>query len=566
MDETLPSFEETQPVEQQLPSFEETKPVDSALPSFEETEPVDKFKTPGQRIATVAEGMAGPIGTAIETAPIPGEDIVTSVLSKHPLGIAALMAKKALGQVAESDIISRQLANPVEHETGKFIGSVGALATAPELSLASHTPALTKVGAYAIKGAIDMGLIQGADEISKAMLGQGDPQAPVAAALSNVGASMLLGFGTGGLFSAGLVGAGSALKAMEAARLGTKLEKFLVEVGQKTISPGSVKSASKAVSDSAALYVGGYPGMVIADKLGLHKLVEKMMVGPAAKKASAYLGPMVLKVAATDKVKNMAQLMDYATAIQLGERASTKGVEALFKGSANEGLNLAVDERKKDKLRDFIENGGVDQQIRDGQATEGEPAFAKGGLVGGGDSIAENFPEQNILLNTARGRISGYLNSVKPVKKSAQYIYDTDRPDKQKDREYDKTLDLALNPLSILNHVKKGTLLPKHMQAFTSMYPELHQSLSKKMTDQIMKNKLDKKAKKPPYKIRQAMSLFLGSSLDSSFSPMNMQAAQAVFANQKAAQAPPPKEGAVTKLDDSSLTSSQARQKRANKI
>ena len=81
-------------------------------------------------------------------------------------------------------------------------------------------------------------------------------------------------------------------------------------------------------------------------------------------------------------------------------------------------------------------------------------------------------------LNTARARISGYLNSVRPLENSAKLPYDSDRKDARKERDYDKVLSLANQPLSILNHIKDGTLLPRHVKHFTQMYPELHQELS----------------------------------------------------------------------------------------
>lgn len=134
-----------------------------------------------------------------------------------------------------------------------------------------------------------------------------------------------------------------------------------------------------------------------------------------------------------------------------------------------------------------MEDGGVAQKIRDASLQQGQPqTYAKGGEVSSimqehqSNPIADVYPEQNVLLNSAKARISGYLNSVRPHPNPTKLPYDSEQKDPQKEREYNKTLDLAANPLSILKHVKDGTLGPKQMAAFNAMYPDLHQHLSKK--------------------------------------------------------------------------------------
>ena len=66
------------------------------------------------------------------------------------------------------------------------------------------------------------------------------------------------------------------------------------------------------------------------------------------------------------------------------------------------------------------------------------------------------------------------------------------------------------------------------MSAIKSVYPDLHAHLSSKITQRLMENKMDE-GKKPPYKMRQALSLFLGGNVDSTMTQSNIMAAQNSF-------------------------------------
>lgn len=85
------------------------------------------------------------------------------------------------------------------------------------------------------------------------------------------------------------------------------------------------------------------------------------------------------------------------------------------------------------------------------------------------------------------------------------------------------------------------------------------------MTERMMQSQL-KEETKPKYKTRQALSLFLGTNLDSTLTPAGIQAAQGVFAKQKAQkQMPPNSKSSLSKMGPNSQTASQARDKNLNK-
>lgn len=606
-----PSFEETTeiPQKQEQPAFEDTVEVkNQQQPTFEETEPTkkDKYSTSMQKIGTSAEGLAqgfaGPIATLAEQG-----------LNK--IGVPGLSDEEIKGRREENpEIFAASEATGLIGGLLTGVGEAGLIAKSVQgLNVAKDAGILAKIGSAALKGAIEMGLIQGGDEISKSMLGQGDPEHPVAVALANTGAMALLGSITGGAFNAAGQGSSKTLKMIENSKLGTKLINFLsgfghaaaysaekgipseemalkqmasipedVGAGAQSHMPSfrsghklfeeSIPKISQRATEAVGGKVAGPAGVWAADKIGIGKALDKMLNKTITRASQKYVAPMILKAASNGAVQNVGQILDYATAIQTGNQAVIKGVDSLFKYGTGEALNYEIPEIDRKVLKKYIEDGGADKQISDEAQQQGAiaPAYAGGGKVNEmGDQqneISNHWPEQNVLLSSAKGRVSGYLNSIRPQSNKPKLPFDSEHKNKHEDREYNKAIDLALKPISVLKHVKEGTLLPKHVTALTQMYPEVYKHLSQKITERMMQAQVNKE-KRPPYKTRQALSLFLGTSLDSTLTPMGIQAAQNVFAQQKAQKAAP-SQGSMSGLKTTgadAMTPEQARTKNLNK-
>jgi hypothetical protein len=544
----------------------------------------DKYTTPGQQAKTVAEnvaqGAAGPVATEFETSPI---STGLSEIAKYAPGglkVPAAILKMAIGQVNPEDITSRQQQNPGEALAGQVAGNIGQAAISPVGALASR-------GARALKGGIESGVITANDEISKAMLGQGDPGDVVAAKIAG---STGLGLLAGSLFGQNASTAGKELKLIQDSKIGSKLSDFLAGMGhnaqflepeaQKIIPEGVTNAKafswgqkaydalhSKALATGIGWLTGKTEGTIVAPVI--HEAL-KHIVGPQlTSKSQKYIAPALLKAAASGVVKNPSQILEHAASVTKGETALNNAIESVFAAGSGKAAELLGPE-KDDKLKEHIENGGLDEQLQQGSSPE-TPAFAKGGEVkpmaeiNENNEIANHWPEQNVMLTAAKARVSNYLSSLKEPSIQSRLPFDKKIKNKEQEREYGKAINLANNPLSILNHVKDGTLTPRQMKHFTSMYPELYNSVSKKMTKRLMEHQIDEETK-PKYKTRQAMSLFLGSHLDSTLIPQNIQAAQMVFINQKAQkQAAMNNTSSLNKAGKNAMTDDQAREKHLNK-
>lgn len=539
-----------------------------------------KYETPGQQALTLGENFAKGIAPGLAT------------YAENKLSQAGVPGLSPEEQVA------RKTANPIEAAGSEIAGNVGLMTALPEVEFLK----LGQVGTKAINGMLQMGLISGGDEISKSLLGQGDP---IDAVASHMAESAGIGLLTGGLFGKAEQLGAKGLKALENEKYGAKITGFLSGFGHAAtfpesevlplnksafmrsetskLDPMAFKTGQKAYnaitgdlagkaakygSDYAGYKVGGLPGVVMGHVIGEH--LEKLINTNLPKASQKYVGPAILKAASSSSIDNLSQIIDHATTIGKGAQKISKGVEALFNAGSNQALDYDTSEKQREKLRHYIENDDLGQEIKDeNNQTPSPSGFAEGGKVENTvqkpNAVATVYPEQNVLLSAAKGRVSGYLNSIRPVKNMMKLPFDSDHKDPQKEREYNKALDFANQPMSILKKIKNGTLVPKDMEHLTNMYPELHSHLSKKITEKIADHKMDE-TKKPPYHVRQAMSLFMGSNLDSTMTQPSMQAAQNVFAQQNAQkQAPPNSKSSLSKLGEAAQTPEQARTQRLNK-
>lgn len=149
-------------------------------------------------------------------------------------------------------------------------------------------------------------------------------------------------------------------------------------------------------------------------------------------------------------------------------------------------------------------------------------------LMDGASDVAHYFPGHGqALTQTAMGAVN-YLNSQRPSNPKTG-VLDTEIPvSKTQEAVFHRTLTIAQQPLSVIQHIKDGTLLPQDMQTLNAVYPALYQQMSQKLMSAMTDHVSD--GNTVPYRLRQSLSLFLGQPLDSTMTPQSIQSIQSVFA------------------------------------
>lgn len=149
-------------------------------------------------------------------------------------------------------------------------------------------------------------------------------------------------------------------------------------------------------------------------------------------------------------------------------------------------------------------------------------------------NLATYLPNHAAQISQTASMAVNYLNSVRPNTVGTGLLDGKRTPSASELSQYNRTLKIAEQPLTVLQHIKQGNLTTRDIQDLKAMYPGYYDYLSQ----QLMSKVIDMKAKgKPiPYALRQSIALFTGQTLDSTMTPSAIQAAQAA----NAPQTPPP--------------------------
>jgi len=613
-----PTWDETQEVKAAPPPDDDSaggpptwKDTKEGAPTWDQTSSVEpewqdtksKYETTAQKVATglegAAQGFAGPLATLAEKG----------------------LSKLGVPELSDEDIKGRQEANPGIHAASELAGLGAGLVTgvgeaallgkaATGLAKAAkigegiealekaHKAAAVaaKVGSAALQGVMQTVGIQLGDNISKALIGQGDPNEGVAATLADgLGTASLIGGVTGALGKLTSEG----LSALADGKKGSYIHGWLSGIGESAkgvkpdqsyaryLNPDAYDTGAKwwkyrivlpGLAGTAQAGDDVWEGIKSGDVIGgLEEAVKDVAKGAlwtgAAHGISKVAAPVLLKALSTYEGNPRAifQAVDYANKANSGLQKMTSAVENIFKLGGQQATDKYDFENQKLKLDKFIEDGGINQEmdeaIHEQQQAPTVPGYAEGGevkkgkepeqkanLLSNDNGLAQSLPEQNTLLNAARARISNYLTGLRPQKNQPKLAFDNEPDQSQKKKTYNKALDIAVNPLSVLKHLNNGTLEPEHLQHLNGLYPEVNQTLQKKLTEKIIQSQLS--GKKPSYAVRQGLSMMLGTPLMGEMLPQHIQAAQATFKLAGQSNAGPQAQGIAPKSKTSKLSKS----------
>ncbi len=222
--------------------------------------------------------------------------------------------------------------------------------------------------------------------------------------------------------------------------------------------------------------------------------------------------------------------------VKKGHKHFDKKIEYVFAGKP---FDIEDHSKSKEMIHKWMAKGGAINDLQEAMHDQNNPqGFAEGGEVKKKSSkllhdhpVQHAYPEQNMLLQAAKGRMSNYLNTLKPQENQPKLSFDHKPDDTQQKKSYQRALHVAAHPLSILEKVQKGNLEPEDMVHLKNLHPEVDDLMQQKLTKKILEDQLANK--KPSYKVRQSLSLLLGAPLGSEMTQPNLQAIQMTFQSKK---------------------------------
>lgn len=468
-----------------------------------------KYSAPDQQAKTFVEGAAraGTFGLSDKIAQVTGISTPED-------------------QLGRSDV------NPGDAATGEMAGLLGSTL----LPAGGAAGALAEFGNAAKGGAEALGageLLGGAaklgaegaayqsgNELSKMF--RNDPNQTMQTAAANIGLSALMAPAIGGA-TAGLGSlTGGAFKKLGAAMQGVsehidpaaleplpdnvvpisgdgvqpteaqispEKEQDLTDIGMSRVAMKILKKAIGFVGFAKA----GVPGAVIGDLLSeaLGKTVDEHIV-PALQNAISNFKNGI-NPEAFNSVINTAQ--NAARGLKSVEFA----VRNVMAGKTGEMSGLTDSQTKRLEKASDIYNNDPTQFINAGQ------------------SLAAYEPNHATAQSVMFTRAMNAISAAKPKNQNMGMLDTPSKPSQAANAVYKRTLQTVEDPLSVLNHVTRGTVTGNDVATFKNVYPDLHRLVSEKMTNQIIE--AHAKGKIVPYKTRLGISTFMGMPMDSTMNP-----------------------------------------------
>ncbi len=207
-------------------------------------------------------------------------------------------------------------------------------------------------------------------------------------------------------------------------------------------------------------------------------------------------------VASSPETQGAATL---AKATVAGNKAANKGVRDIF-DKASVPVGAIPDLAAREKLSKLVNTYAAQpERMLDTGDNNPVPAYAQ------------------TFANTSMKAVT-YLAALKPKTDPAAPLDHKVQPSNMEKSLYNRALDIANKPLTVLQHIKQGTLTPNDIQALQAIYPNLYNTLQQK----VMAAVVDAKESKTiiPYATRMQLSLFLGQPLDSTMTPQGIIGAQ----------------------------------------
>lgn len=264
-------------------------------------------------------------------------------------------------------------------------------------------------------------------------------------------------------------------------------------------------------------------GAIIANlrDFGIQSLIKSFgKAVPGAEKEAATLIPMLGPKLMDAETNPRA----FKTSVQMA-MSTIKAAKALSLGAANlftGDLTKSSDNDDTAKLDEKLEDLSQNPQKMLNMAGE----------------LGHYAPDHAQAMSKVTMNAVNYLNSQRPKTIQPSPLDTKIEPSPAEKYAFERKLQIAQNPLSILNHIKNGTLVPQDMQTLSNVnpayYQKMQEALTHAMTDHLSKDGT------VPYKLRQPLSLFLSQPLDSTMTPQSIQAIQAVYAPKQQGPASPP--------------------------
>lgn len=325
----------------------------------------------------------------------------------------------------------------------------------------------------------------------------------------------------------------------------------------KELTPG-MKLADVIVKRYAGNALGAGVGASLGHAVGaggIGALIGEHSLGPVFNSVLPALLRPILKNPGNAAGAKAA--IDYGMNVVKGEKLLDKATKGLFKSSEVLPDHLFPTSKEREKLNLAVEKSNTD--ISD--------------IAKAGGDIPHYLPDHGTAISQTSAQVVNYLNSVKPQTDPKSPLDNERVTNSAAEAKYNNALDIAQQPLVVLQKIKDGRLSMNDVMALGTMYPSLYMGMRAKLSDQMMNRKSDEEP--IPYRLRMGLSMFLGQPLDSTMTPQSILSIQSGYQEAKGsqpetatqpAQKPKRSTAGLNKLPGQYMTQGQSAETKKNKV
>lgn len=252
--------------------------------------------------------------------------------------------------------------------------------------------------------------------------------------------------------------------------------------------------------------VGGLLGHMVGHG-GLGTIVGAQTLGPFF--SSVLPGIMKAFVTKDTSAIGAKSAIDYASAVAKGVDLLNKGAKAVFK--ANTAVMpeyLVPSERDRNKIEKNL------------QEIQNNPL----GYMNRDSRLANYLPEHSSAMSQISSNALTYLNSLKTDQGKKNPLDSTPVVSPAQKADFKNALNIAQQPMIVLQKIKDGTLTTRDLQHLNAMYPKLYANMQSKLMEEM--TSAVSKGQIIPYKTRIGLSMFTQQALDSTMTPQALMATQ----------------------------------------
>jgi hypothetical protein len=306
---------------------------------------------------------------------------------------------------------------------------------------------------------------------------------------------------------------------------GAKLFDILLQKGVK-------EGGSKGLGAGIGGILGHYAGhMEMGSMIGAYSL------GPFFKTVLPAIAGAILKNRAASGA-GLEAATNYGLTVARGDGLLTKAAKNVFRlGSDVIPSSMFPNEASRSKLDKMLKHLQTNpQQLLSADNNE---------------NLGHYLPDHASSASQTAGTAAQYLNSLRPNQDPKNPLDAKPVLSATTKAQYDNALNVAQQPMIVLDKIQKGTLNVQDIKTLSTIYPALYTGMRQKLLNEVMD--ATEKGKTIPYKTRTALSLFMGQPLDSTMTPASIQSIQSVQSGQQSSQQQAP-QGAGPKRSTASLS------------